>query len=365
MRNLTRLERTVGAAMKRILPKILGFAQRRLLWLLLCSYATAWLLPGPGVRLRDVSAGSLAWVGGGRVDISLPLMQLAFLLANAGFGARAPELKQVTRHLGLLGAGLTASTLLPVLFALIVSLVTAPWHDEALQGVVVGLALIGSMPVAGSSTAWSQNAGGNLALSLGMVVLSTLASPFLAPLDLHLVGSMTRGDYAEDLHELASRGSSGFLVVAVVVPSLLGVLAQAVLKPSARAAVAPLFRLLNLVNLLLLNYSNAASALPRAFSHPDWVLLVVTSVTMASLCVAGFCCGGFIARSMGGSAADRLALMFSVGMSNNGAGLVLASTALPDHPEVMVPIIFYNLVQQIVAGVVDAHSRPRDVAGPS
>lgn len=39
---------------------------------------------------------------------------------------------------------------------------------------------------------------------------------------------------------------------------------------------------------------------------------------------------------------------------------MLASTALPDHPEVMLPIIFYNLVQQVVAGVVDARVRRRD-----
>jgi BASS family bile acid:Na+ symporter len=357
VQSATHRTRAAEDFMHPVVPKILGFTQRRLLWLLLCCYALAWSFPALGVRLRDVSAGSVPWVNGGHVDISLPLVLLAFLLANAGFGARAQELKHLTRHLGLLGVGLTASTLLPVLFALVVALLTTAWRDEALQGVLVGLALIGSMPVAGSSTAWSQNAGGNLVLSLGLVVLSTLASPLLAPLDLHLVGCMARGDYAEDLHELASRGSSGFLVFAVVVPSLLGLLAQAISKPSVRAAVAPHLKLLTLIDLLVLNYSNASSALPQAFGHPDWALLLVTIATTASLCVAGFTCGALFARSMGASAADRLALMFGVGMSNNGTGLVLASTALPDHPEVMLPIIFYNLVQQIVAGVVDARSR--------
>ena len=45
--------------------------------------------------------------------------------------------------------------------------------------------------------------------------------------------------------------------------------------------------------------------------------------------------------------------MFGLGMNNNGTGLVLASMALADHPRVMLPIIFYNLVQHLVAGVVD------------
>jgi BASS family bile acid:Na+ symporter len=40
-------------------------------------------------------------------------------------------------------------------------------------------------------------------------------------------------------------------------------------------------------------------------------------------------------------------------MNNNGTGLVLASMTLADHPRVLLPIIFYNLVQHLVAGTVD------------
>jgi BASS family bile acid:Na+ symporter len=45
--------------------------------------------------------------------------------------------------------------------------------------------------------------------------------------------------------------------------------------------------------------------------------------------------------------------MFGLGMNNNGAGLVLAAMALGNHPEVMLPIIFYNLVQHLMAASVD------------
>jgi BASS family bile acid:Na+ symporter len=43
----------------------------------------------------------------------------------------------------------------------------------------------------------------------------------------------------------------------------------------------------------------------------------------------------------------------ALGMNNNGTGLVLASVALADHPQVLLPIIFYNLVQHLVASIVD------------
>jgi bile acid:Na+ symporter, BASS family len=54
--------------------------------------------------------------------------------------------------------------------------------------------------------------------------------------------------------------------------------------------------------------------------------------------------------------ADRrgaASLMFGLGMNNNGAGLVLASLALSDHPAVMIPVIVYNLVQHLFASLVD------------
>jgi BASS family bile acid:Na+ symporter len=45
--------------------------------------------------------------------------------------------------------------------------------------------------------------------------------------------------------------------------------------------------------------------------------------------------------------------MLGLGMNNNGTGLVLAAMALVNYPRVMLPIIFYNLVQHLVAGCAD------------
>jgi BASS family bile acid:Na+ symporter len=46
--------------------------------------------------------------------------------------------------------------------------------------------------------------------------------------------------------------------------------------------------------------------------------------------------------------------MYGLGMNNNGTGLVLAGAALAAHPQVLLPIIVYNLVQHLVAGAVGA-----------
>jgi BASS family bile acid:Na+ symporter len=230
------------------------------------------------------------------------------------------------------------------------------WHNpDEVQNILVGLALVASMPIAGSSTAWSQNANGSMALSLGLVLGSTLLSPITTPLALHAVGWLAEGDYAARLHELASGGAGAFLGVCVVLPSLLGVAGRWALGEERSARIRPDLKLLNSLNLLLLNYANAAVSLPEAVSNPDGDFVAVTLGLVLALCVLAFAVGAWLARLFGADGGQRISLMFGLGMNNNGTGLVLASLALADHPRVMLPIILYNLVQHLVAAVVDRY----------
>jgi BASS family bile acid:Na+ symporter len=104
------------------------------------------------------------------------------------------------------------------------------------------------------------------------------------------------------------------------------------------------------VTLLLLNYGNGAVSLPEAFAYPDWDFLGMIVAVAVALCVAAFAGGWWLGRPFGANPAQRTALMFGLGMNNNGSGLVLAGLALTALPRVMLPIIVYNLVQHLVAG---------------
>jgi BASS family bile acid:Na+ symporter len=328
-----------------------------LIWLLLASYAAGALAPAAGLRLRSVQLTR---------SFSLPMVMLGFLLVVAGLGARLDELKHLLRQPLLLVAGLLTNLFYPLLFTAVASALLLGWHnnDEA-QSILVGLAMIGTMPIAGSSTAWAQNADANLALSLGLVWGSTLLSPLTTPLGLHLVGLFARGDYSEDLHELARGSAVSFVLLAVVAPSLLGLLGRRLVGGTRLQRVMPALKLLNLVDLLVLNYSNAAVGLPQLVKTPDPDFILLTIVVCTLLCAGAFAAGWWLPRLVGGDRADRLALTFGLGMTNNGTGLVLAAAALSDHPRVLVPIIFYNLVQQMAAGIMNALATSERPAGSS
>jgi BASS family bile acid:Na+ symporter len=228
-----------------------------------------------------------------------------------------------------------------------------PSYHE-LQHILVGLALVAAMPIAGSSTAWSQNVNGNLALSLGLVISSTVISPWITPFILHFIGFLASGEYAQALHHVAKYGTGAFLVFSVVVPSVLGIAARHFIGESRIGQLNPYLKFFNLLNLLLLSYSNAAISLPQALHKPYWDFLILIVTVTTSLCLLEFGAGWLIARLYHTSRAEQSSLMFGLGMSNNGTGLVLSSLALPQYPLVMVPIIFYNLSQQVIAGLVDA-----------
>lgn len=318
--------------------------QRHLIWFLVASYVVAALIPSPGLAIRSTAIGG----------IHLPMLLLGILLFNAGMGVDLAALRQLGRNPRSLGLGLAANLFIPIIYIGMVMLVMTLWHNsDEVQNILVGLALVASMPIAGSSTAWSQNLNGNLTLSLGLVIGSTFLSPITTPIALHSVGLMTTGDYSTDLHELATVTSGWFLLVSVIIPTVLGIVCRSLLSARAVSIVKPRLKLINCVVLLILNYANAAMSLPQAFSNPDVDFLAAILGVTLLLCVVAFFSGWLIAWLNSSDRSDQVSLMFGLGMNNNGTGLVLASMSLADHPRVLLPIIFYNLVQHLVAGSVN------------
>lgn len=352
-------------AIGRLATQISEFIHHKFLWFLIASYAVAAVAPGFGLWLRDVSLGELhTWGGGTRVSLSM--LMLSFLLLNAGLGIDPARLKLLLKSPAALLAGLAANLLIPIAFIFAVTQIMRLWHNpDEVQNILVGLALVASMPIAGSSTAWSQNANGNMALSLGLVLGSTLFSPLTTPVALHSVGLMTSGDYSEDLHELASGGTNAFLAISVILPSLVGLGIRLLAGRAPIEAAKAFLKLANYCILFLLIYSNASISLPQAVGNPDYDFLAVMFAIAVSLCAVAFGAGWLVARLLGASEADRISLMFGLGMNNNGTGLVLASLALANHPRAMLPIIFYNLVQHLVAGTVDRLVLAKAVATPA
>lgn len=158
------------------LARLSHAVHQHFIWWLIGSYAIASLFPGFGLWIRSVSLGDIT-VFQETTRITLPMLMLSFLLFNGGLGVQTSQLRHLIRSPLVLITGLGANLFLPVAFIFGVTQTMSFWHNpEEVQNLLVGLALVASMPIAGSSTAWAQNANGDLGLSLGLVLGSTIGT---------------------------------------------------------------------------------------------------------------------------------------------------------------------------------------------
>ena len=352
------------AIMRTSFRSFLAAVQRHLLWLLIATYALGAWAPRLGLALGSVRLGAIRLPAQSTHRVTLPACLLAYLLVVAGLGVKGNELREVLRHWRALLLALVCKAAYPIAFVVAVAWPISRWHDPAEgQSLLAGLAILGAMPVAGASTAWSQNAGGALSMSLALVLGSIVLSPLVMPLTLHAAGLVTLGDYSEDLHELADGGLGGFVLVTVVAPALIGLALRFAIGAKRADRVLPALKLGNVAVLLALNYANAAAALPEVARHPDWDFLALVVAVTVAMGLGAFAGGLLLARSTRISVAQRTSVLFGVGMSNNGTGFALAAAALGAHALVLLPILFYNLVQQMLAAAFDRWVARRAVAG--
>ncbi len=333
------------------LSSLAHFLHARLLWLLVAVYVLAALLPGPALFLRGIGLPSS---DGAALPLTLPTMLLAVLLFNAGFGARLSAMRRIGQSSLVLGTGTLVNLLAPVLATVAASVLLRFWDNPVeAQNVLTGMVLIASMPVAGSSTAWAQNAEGDLTVSLGMVLVSTALSPLTTPLLLRAGSFLTTGAWSHRLGELAGHGAGQFLLLFVLVPSIAGMLLRARCSEETAKRIQPVLKIANSLVLLLLCYLNAAVSLPQLVAHPDLEFLSMVLGVMVALCLVMFGSGWVLSRVLRVDRSRQAPLIFGIGMNNNGTGLVVAGSAMAGYPLVLVPILLYNLLQHVAAGVAD------------
>ncbi len=173
--------------------KIFNLVHHNFLLAILLCYTAGALFPRPGILISKIHFGIIGDENSS-LKLSIPFIMISLLLFNSALGIKQSELKNLKQHPAALIWGLILNFSIPLLVILTVSLTMTWWHDhDELQNILVGLALIGAMPIAASSTAWTQKGNGNLALSLGLILASTILSPLTTPIALHFSGNLTSG----------------------------------------------------------------------------------------------------------------------------------------------------------------------------
>ena len=136
---------------------------------------------------------------------------------------------------------LVAKLVVPTTTVFVVAtIVTAVTDDIVIVQMLLGLALVAAMPAAGSSPAWTQTAGGDVALSLGIVVGSTLLGPWFGGIWLSNFAQQA-GQIDQNLvRQIAAAIFGSFFLWWVLIPSILGIVCRYLLGRQRITKLRPL-----------------------------------------------------------------------------------------------------------------------------
>jgi BASS family bile acid:Na+ symporter len=325
---------------------------RYFLVLLIASYLLAAVAPAWGQWLRDVEWRQLTRPHG---VTTLSQFLLAVLLFLAGLGIDLAKLwASVTRPVAL-SFSLVAKLVVPTTTVFVLAtIVTSFTDDYIVVQMLLGLALVAAMPAAGSSPAWTQTAGGDVALSLGIVVGSTLLGPWFGGVWLSHFAQQA-GQIDQNLvRQIAAAIFGSFFLWWVLIPSILGIVCRYLLGRQRMTKLRPYIRLAGSVLLLVLIYAFAAKSLARVSQHDQAGQLTWAFGLATILCVIDFGAGWCTGKLVRPEPSTRVAMIFGIGMHNNGIALLVADSLLLKDSPAFLPIIAYAMVQHLIAGATDA-----------
>lgn len=202
---------------------------------------------------------------------------------------------------------------------------------------VCGIVLEYSVPVAVVATMWTNMLGGDPALSLATILVSTVAAPFSIPLTLHvLLGQTVEVDAARMIGEM---------VVSIALPALAGTLANDVSHGRAARELSPVIAPAAKIALVTVILTNSTGVAPYVRNLTP--TLVAVAAFICAFAASGYAVGLLAARALRLPGEQEVSMTYLVGMRNISAGAVIAGEYFPG--EVMFPVVIGTLFQQVLA----------------
>lgn len=300
------------------------------------------------VRINAVIGKYLPWLVLGCVGLGLlfadtlvtlsayTMPMFAFITFTNSLGGDFRDLAKVARQpLTVVTIFLLLHVVMPAI-TLVVGKVLFP--DAPLFA--LGLLLEYSIPTAISSLMWTGVAGGNMSLTLAMVMLDTILAPFVVPLSLRV--------FAGSVVEMDAMGMMRDLLLMVAIPAVAAMALHQKTGGRVEKTLKPVLDPFAKMVLLLVITINATGCAPF-LKHLDRTRVMVIAAVFL-LCLLGFFLGYLAGRLMHKPYETTFSMSLTVGSRNISAGAVLAAQYFP--ADVMFPVAFTPIFLQFTTSVI-------------
>ncbi len=203
--------------------------------------------------------------------------------------------------------------------------------------VVTGYVLLLSIPSAVSGYIWSAIYKGNGALSLTLILVSTIMAPLLTPFTINL---LTQSSVIIDTNSMILS-----LLKMVVIPSLLGVLLNSLTKGKVTANLAPSLKPFSKIALFFVIIINTSLVSERLLADASWAYLPI-ALLCAFLAAIVYPMTYILVKLAKISHEENISITLATSLRNISAALVLAIEFFP--AQTALPVIFGVVFQQTI-----------------
>lgn len=204
---------------------------------------------------------------------------------------------------------------------------------------IAGFMLLYSIPTAVVSYIWSSIYFGNGPLSLTIIIVDTLLSPFVTPLTMKV---FTKSDVVIDVS-----GIMLSMFYMVVLPAIIGILLNTATKGYMQREVKYILNPFTKIALFFVVAINVSQVVGKIAFDAETILVVAVTLLLTA---GGLFVYAHVFRLMRLSKGNQVSLTFSVGMRNISAALVLAIDFF--SPVTAIPVISGVLMQQMSAAIM-------------
>lgn len=202
--------------------------------------------------------------------------------------------------------------------------------------IAVGVILVGCCPGGTASNVMAFLARGDVALSVAVTSVTTLLAPVVTPALIYLLASQWL--------EVSAVAMFWSIVQVVILPILLGIMAQSLLRDKVKACVAVL-PLVSVIAIVAIVAAVVAASQERIATSGMQIFAVVVLHNGLGLLL-----GYWLAKLVGLNVAQRKTLSIEIGMQNSGLGAALATAHF--SPLAAVPSAIFSVWHNISGPVI-------------
>jgi predicted Na+-dependent transporter len=212
------------------------------------------------------------------------------------------------------------------------------FRDE--EGIIAGYVLLYSVPTAVSGFIWVNMYRGDNALALALILVSTIAAPFIVPLT---VSSLLGARVVLDMSGIALS-----LMMMVVIPTVIGIGANEISRGKLPRIISPGLNPLAKLCLILVIAANAAAVAPRVrLKDPQvWIIAAVCIL----LAVIAYCLSRLTGLLCRLNPEKQITVFFSTGLRNITAAATIAIEFFP--APAALPALLGIVFQQTMAALM-------------